>query len=321
MAIGTGLSAQLMVKAESTYGTPITPDRAYEIMTEGIATNFGRYYSAGLGRGAFHRVDRMKAFPLGAEGSVEMDVLNKNFGLLFEHAIGQNTVTGTTVRTHTIIPSTNGLAGKSLTVQVGKPGVGGVVRPFTYEGGKVKTWELKCDVLQALKLNLDFDFENVLTATSLATPSYVASQEPYIFTEGAVTIDGTTVYTKSMSVRGDNKLATDRRFLGNTKKEPLQADIVDVTGALDLEWDDFTYYSSALTGAVVPIVITFTLATEVTTGTPFSLTITLPKCEFTEAKPTVGGPGIVPLSLPFKALYDGTNPVVTIAYITTDTAS
>jgi hypothetical protein len=323
MAIGSGLSAQLMMKAESTYGTAVTPDRAFEFSSESITADFGKAVSRALGRGRVDRTDRRKTYIRGHGGDINFDVTNKNFGLIFQHMLGQNTVTGAGAnKTHTCVLDSLAQQGKFATVQIGRPDVGGTVRAFTYEGGKITGWELSCDLDDILKLKTTWDFEAVLTATALATPSWVATQELFIFNEAAVTVGGTTVYAKNFSLTGDSKLATDRRFLGGTKKEPLAGDFTDLMGTLGCEFEDLTHWASAIAGTQQAVVITFTLATVIpTTAVAYSLVITLPKCEFEEVKPVVGGPGIVPLELPFRVLDDGTNAPMTMVYTTSDTAA
>lgn len=325
MAIKTGIAAQLMAKAESAYGTPVTVDRTYEFVSEGVKNDIFKIDGKQMGQGRFLKNDRVKTVLRGASGPIEFIVLNKNFGLLLEHAIGQNTVSGGAAdKTHTIIPDAAALQGKSLTVQVGRPDVGGTVRAFTYEGGKITEWELKCAVDNALRFIATFDFENVLTATALASASYVATQEMFVFTEGALTIGGTTTFVKEASIKGNNGLVTDRRGLTNTKKEPLARGMGGdyLTGNLVCEFEDLTAYAAWLAGTQAQLVLTFTLATVIpTTSTVYSLTITIPKIEYVGDTPNVADEGIVMQARPFRALYDGSNSIITIAILTSDTVS
>lgn len=323
MAIGSGLSAQMMMKAESTYNTGVTVDRPYEFNSETFTTRMLRNVSRGIGRGTVDRTDRRKAYSNGAEGSIEYDVMNKGFGLHFQHALGQNTVSGAGAdRTHTCVLDSLALQGKFATVQIGKPDVGGTVRPFTYTGGKIQSWELKSEVDQSLKWMENWDFAGVTTGTALASPSYVATQEHYIFQEGGVTIGGSTAYVKSFSLRGDRKLDIGRRYIGGTKKEPLAGGYMDLGGKLSMEFESLTNYAAALAGTQQALVFTFALSTVIpTTSTPYSLTVTLAKVEFSEAKPVVSGPGLVMLELPYKVLDDGSNPPISLVYLTSDTAA
>lgn len=323
MAVAGGLGSQLGLKAQVDYDTEIVVDRFFEFNSEGIVPDNGRVYSMGLGRGLTARADRVKAFTRGYAGPINFDVMNKNFGLIFQHMLGENTVSGAgAAKTHTCVVDAAAKVGKYQTVQLVRPGTDNTDRMFTYTGGKIPSWELGCEVDQILKLTADYDFKSGDVNTSKASASYVSTQEPFIFAEGALTVGGSALPTKSFTLRGDSKLATDRRFIGGTKKEPLANDHTDITGSLSGEFVDLTYYSSALAGTQAAMVITFTLATVIpTTATPFSLTITLPAVEFLEAKPTVGGPGLIMLELPFKALNNGTDPIITLAYVTSDTAA
>lgn len=324
MSIKTGIAAQLMGKAESAYGTPVTVDRTWEFVSEALAVDIAKVDGFQMGQGRFLKNDRVKTYIRGAGGPIDFIVLNKNFGLLFEHAIGQNTITGASAdKTHTIIPDAAALQGKSLTIQVGRPDVGGTVRAYTFEGGKITSGEFRCAVDGPLHFIPVFDFENVLTATALATASYVATQEMFIFTEGALTIGGTTTFVKDASVKFNNGFDTGRRGLTNTKREPLAQGIVDyLTGSLSCEFEDLSAYAAWLAGTQAELVLTFTLATVIpTTATPFSFKITIPKIEYTGETPMAGGPQILMQNRPFRALYDGTNPIWTLAYVTSDTAS
>lgn len=322
MSIGSGISAQLGMKAESVYGTPVTVDRFFEFESEAIDIDIAKVDAPLLGGGRFLRNDRVKTFLRGAGGAINFGpVMNKNFGLILQHMLGQNTVTGASAnKTHTCIPDALALQGKSMTLQVGRPDVGGTVRAYTFEGGKIVDWELSCAIDEALKLNTTWDFENVLTATGLASASYVAAQEMFIFTEGSLTVGGASTAVKKLNIKGTNALATDRRVLGGTKKEPLANGIADISGGLECEFEDLTAYAAWLAGTQAQLIATFTLATVIpTTAVPYSLTITIPKIEYSGETPKVGGPDVVMQPRPFRGLYDGTNPTITMVYVTGDT--
>lgn len=324
MAIKSGIAGQLGAKAESTYGTPVTVDRFWEYRRETIADDNVPIYAGQVGLGRFVSSSRVKSNYRGSKGQIELVVLNKNMGLLLEHAIGQNTITGASAnKTHTIIPDAAALQGKSLTLQKGVPGTDGTVRAYTYEGVKITDWELKSAIDQPLVLVLGVDAENVLTNTALATASYVATQEMYVFSEAAVTLGGVAQSVRGFSVKGVNNFNTDRRFLGATKKEPVANGFAGITGNLDVEFEDLTRYAAWKAGTILAnLIITFTLATLIpTTAVPYSFKITLPAIQYRGSTPQVGGPAVVMQPTPFEALYDGTNQPVTIEIVTSDTAS
>jgi hypothetical protein len=312
------------MKAESVYGTPVTVDRFFEFESEAIDIDIAKVDAPLLGGGRFLRTDRVKTFLRGARGSINFGpVMNKNFGLIFQHMLGQDTITGASAnKTHTCQPDALAQQGKFMTVQIGRPDIAGTVQPYTFEGGKILDWELSCAIDEALKLNTTWDFENVLTGTALATASYVATQEMFIFSEGSLTIGGTATKVSKASIKGNSQLMADRRFIGNTKREPLAGGIAEITGTLDAEFEDLTAYAAWLAGTQATLVLTFTLATLIpTTAVPYSLTITCQKIEYSGETPKVGGPDVVKMNRPFRALYDGTNPVIKLEYVTGDTTA
>jgi hypothetical protein len=64
-----------------------------------------------------------------------------------------------------------------------------------------------------------------------------AGLKPFAYHQGSVTIGGTAVSVKKLSVKGKNGLDTDRRFLGTRyRKQPLEAGLHEITGTFDLEW-------------------------------------------------------------------------------------
>lgn len=324
MALPTGVAAQLGIKAESTYGTAVTVDRFYELESESIRTDVVTVRGNHLGTGRFRRSDRRKQVIRGARGPIDMIVMNKGFGLWFQHALGQNTITGDQdAKTHTCIPDTAAKSGKSLTVQVGRPDVGGTVRPFTFEGGKILEWELRCDLDGALHFVPTLDFETVATGTALASASYPSGMEYFIFSEAALTLDGSAVSASNFSMRYNDSLNAERRFLGNVKKEPLAGGIAEVTGAFQCEFEDLTRFNSWVAGDIEgALVVTYELATDIgETSTPYSLTVTIPALAYTGEEPNVGGPETVMQNVPFEALYNGSDPIVTLEYVTSDTAA
>ncbi len=326
MPIGSGISAQLGMKAESTYGTPVVVDRFFELVREGIAADVRKLYGRGLRAGGarFQRADRVKTYTAAVAGDIEIEVPTKNAGLLFQHMLGGSAVAGGGAdKTHTFTPDAAALQGKFLTVQVGRPDIAGTVQPFTYASMKVASWQLAAALDDILKLTLTLDGASVSTATALASVSYPTTDELFVFTEGALTVGGPTVDVRSFNLTGNNGLDTDSRFLGNSKKEPLAAAEAMLEGTLDAEFEDLTKYADWIAGAQAQLVLTFTSPTDIPTSSPlvpFKLTVTIPAIEYTGDEPQVGGPDIVRQNLPFKGLDDGTNPPITIEYVTNDTA-
>lgn len=326
MVIGSGLAGQFGMVAEVTYGTPVVVTRFLEFNNESFKADLAHIESRGIGTGRFLKPSRHKSYIKGAMGSIEFDVMTKGFGLPLKMALGQDTptvVSASSEYLHTIIPESGALTGLMFTAQVGRPDVGGTARAFTYEGGKVTDWEIKAELDGYLKLVLGCDFETVQTGTALATASFATGAEPFDFSEGAVTIGGVTVKVRSFSLKGTNALKTDRRYVGNTKAQPIANGEFTVTGSLAFELEDLTRYAALVAGTeAADLVITFTSPTAIPSGVgAFKIIISLKAFFYTDGMPNIGGPDVIPEVLQFKALDNGTNPVVQILYSTTDTTA
>jgi Phage tail tube protein len=324
----SGFLGQLGVKAEATYNTGVTVDRFFEFNSESIAVEVGRVESTGLRAGTrAMRSDRRVPYIMGASGSVDIDVLSKGFGFWLDQALGTVATTGpaeTTVYTHT--GTVGSLTGKFFTAQVGVPQVGGsTITPKTATGGKVKSFELSCATGEALKFSADLDFANIEHSTSLATASYPESAELLTFVGGSVTVGGTSVAVKKFSVKVDNGLATDRRFLraSATKKEPVEAGVRKIDVELGLDFESTAHQdrilSATAAGAQAAVVLTCAGLTTIGSTLKPTVTVTIPVVMFDGDTPTVGGPDMVEQTVKGVGLYDGTNSPLTIAYKTLDT--
>lgn len=324
MAIGSGLGAQIGVAEESTYGTPVTVTRFLEFNNESVKTELAQVTSMGLGRGRFQRAGRQKTVIKGASGSIEFDLMTKGFGMVLKHCLGgyANTSIAGSERKALITPDANGLAGLSLTTQIGRPSVDGTVRPFTFEGCKVTSWELKNAVDDKLVLIVNLDAETVGTGTSLATATYASGAEIFAFSECAATLNGASIALREFSIKGENGLGTDRRRLGNTKGQPLAAAFATISGSLDFEFEDLARYGKLVAGTEVSnLILTFTTPTVISGGGPALFKITIPLLVFSGESPNASGPEIIREPMTFIAIDDGTNPVITLEQRTTDTAA
>lgn len=326
MALRTGLASQLGMVSESAYGTAVTVTRFYDYLSQNIKTRTWHPEVQGMGSGRFQRSDRVgPPVIIGAAGDTEFEVANKGFGLLLKHMLGANTVAqvGETAEyTHTCIPDANGMAGLSASVQTGVPGVDGTVRAFSFEGGKILNWSINQQLDSLLKFKTTWDFEDVVTSTALASASYAAAREWFHHANLAVTIDATPIYTRSLVINGDNGLGADnRRGAGRLKKEPLPESQMMVTGTLDAEFTDLSMYAALVAGTTMKLVATWTGSTIPEESNPFKIVATIEEFKLTGDPPEVTGTQIVRQPLNFKALSDGTEPLIEVVYHTTDTAA
>lgn len=325
MSLRSGLAGQFGIVAESTFNTGVTVTRFHEFDNEGILPDIRMIDSRGIRAGQrIQRSDRTKTYIAGAAGPASFTLMNKGFGLFMEHAYGSNVVStpaAGTAKLHTITMDADAAYGKSLTVQVGRPGTGGTVHPFTFTGAKVKTFGISCKVDEPVKLTAGFDAAGVTVATALATASYPSAQEMFIFTEGAVLLNAGALAANAWSMDYDPKLNVNRRFIGGTKKEPVAADYADLGGSLGIEFEDLTMYNRLVAGTVVPLNATFTLATLAQAAHPFRFEVDIPAVQMMPAVPMVDGPDIIGYEAPYRILDNGSDPPFTIEYLTTDSAA
>lgn len=312
--LASGLGGQLGLAAESTYGTFVAPTRWFEFNSESLHLERERIESGGIraGRRVLHRwaqgVQRVV-------GDIEMEVGAVGFGIIWSHILGGNVTAGAGPYTHTATPGD--LAGKSLSVQVGRPDIGGVVRPFSYVGCKVASAELAFAVNEYAMLTLSLYGAHEDTAQTLGTASYPATYAPFVFTAGSVSVAGSGFDVKEGSLSIDNGLATDRHFIRTTTperpKEPLESDRRAITGELTADFTDLTAYNRFVNGTEAALVLTFN------SGASSILTVTM-NVRYDGATPNVDGADLLEQSLPFKAV-SGTSDAAAITVVTTNSDS
>lgn len=320
MVIASGIGAQLGFVAESSYGTYVAPTRFLPFERESISLDLGKIRTNGIGLGRFDRTNKVRTYVKGARGRVDFVVENKGFGLLFKHCIGGVSSGNVgSVYTHTFTPDAAALKGLFSTWQIGRPSIDGTSRPMSFVGGKVASWELSANLDEAVKLGVDLDFKGATTAETLASASYASSPYDFTFVDGALTYGGSSKFTKSFRLKMDNGLGLDRRGLGNDKKEPLANGIASIEGELACEWEDLDDYAAAIADTQAALVLTCTSPQIISGSDEFQLIVTLPKIELLKAEAMVDGPSVLQQPTPFKALYDGSNAIISLAYVTSDT--
>ncbi len=324
MAAPHGISAQLGLKTESAYGTPVTVDRFLEFVTESVKSDIDRIESQGIRSGL--RVGRSSRWAPGKQdpnGDLEFELANKGFGLLLRHMMGSiasaqpSAGPDPTVWEHTATPGD--LTDDSFTLQIGRPDTGGTVNPFTYSGVKVKEWEIGCKVDEIGSLKLGVIAKDETTATALATAAYPSGDSLFVFTQGVLTIAGSAFDVMEATIKGNNNLKDDRYYIGAaTRQNPLENDFREYTGELSTEFLSLTAYNRFVNGTEAALTLKFTGAT-ISNAYKYALEITS-NVRFDGETPNVGGPEVVDLTLPFKCLNSGAgdSSALSMVYRTTD---
>lgn len=321
--MGRGLNTQLGTGEEVTYGTPVTVTKFYEINSESLDYQKTVLQSSGLRAGARQLRRRGSVVTRSAGGNITLEVVTVGMGRWFKHCLGGTPTSvqqgGTTAYLQTF---SLGNLPTGLTVQKGVEEATGTVKPFTFHGGKVTSWELACAVGDIVTLSLDMDFEDVDTSTALATASYPTISQ-FDFTQGTLSVEGSEVANVTgATIGGTNNLKTDSFYLGTSglKGEPVDNDFPSIQGSLSAEFvSQAALVDRFLNDTAASLVLTFTGAV-ISGAYNYSLVITVPEVRFTGQLPQVGGPDVVVLDVPFDGHYDGSSAGITIEYTTTDTA-
>lgn len=316
----------LGISEELTYATGVAPARFLEMIDESLVGKYDRIDSAAYraGQRVAHK-DRFQPNPKGADGSLNLEMLDGSFGLLLKHALGVSSV-GTAVGGFTPQTVTVGdLRGKSLTVQVGRTDNAGLLSPFTYEGGKIKSWELTSavDGVLGFKVDLDFAKETIgagAGAYALSVPTYNTTAQLFTFVAGFVQVGGVEFAVHDVSIKGDNGLKTDRWFLRSAggKKEPLEEGMRKYTFDLKGEFEGLAHAtrvaSLLATGAVA------TMSAQWVTPQGGQLTVTIPVARFDEGPTNFSGAKIIEQPLKGIVMWDGTTSPLTLVYKSKDIA-
>lgn len=311
--------------AEGSYNTATAVARFYEFSSESLSGKYSRVEAAGIRAGSrVERTDRWAVNPKGADGDLKFEVLDSGFGLLLQHALGTfsaGTVTGGfTPYTFTM----GNLQGLSTTWQVGRVDTSGALNPFTYTGGKVKTWEISNAVDGVLNMDLGMDFAVEYQGAgagpqAVSTPTYPTGAQLLTFVGGTCTVAGTQFGINNASVKCDNKLDTSRYFINNggVKKEPIENEYRAITWSLKGEFDSMTQVkrvsASTNAGALAAIVLNWI------SPQGGGLSITLPNARF-DTGPVQAGLKTPEVTLSGKGLDDGIAGPISVLYTTKDVA-
>lgn len=340
MALGSGLSAQLGIGEESTYGTAVSRTRFLEFNSESLALEKNIVQGGGLrasGSG-YQRASRRAYTTRSVTGDIELDVATRGMGLLFKHMLGTSASAVISGSSYQQVHTPGALTGKSLTVQVGRPNAGGTVVPFTYTGVKFTDWELSCAVGEILTLSLTVDGEDVTTATGLDTATYT-SAEVFHFAQGALVLGGTVATASGVAsltggttvaevtgatISGTNPMKTDRFFFGasGVKAEPIENDWRTVTGSLDAEFvNAATIYDLHAADTETALRLTFTGPTAISGGNYPTLEVLIPSIRFDTGAPSVDGPDVLDFSADFTGLQNAAgDATIQLRYVTADTS-
>ena len=325
------LDTAFHIGAESVYGTFLSLTRSYEAKSDPWKRKQSYLESVGFRAGLQAvRSDRRQAINMGAEGSIELDLMNIGMGLLLRDAFGLTTgptlVSGTT--RDTVFSTTKDGPSTSFSAQMIRPFVDGSSQPFTYKGCVVTGWELNAEAADGengfLRWKEDIDSQTEDTSVGAGTAVYPASQVPFNWTMVSTsTVGGTPIDFKKLAVKADYKANTDRRFLktGGLRKQPRIGGVPEYTGELEAEFASLAEYTRFVTGAVVAGQWVWTGAQiDSSPQTFFTATLDIAALQYTGDAPAASLTELPKQPLPFAILDNGSLPAVKLTLRSSDAA-
>jgi hypothetical protein len=292
----SGILGQIGWKSEASWNTLAVPDTFAALLSEEITNDGGEVIqSNGIRAGRRIRNAHKRGAPL-IGGTVSQELGNADIADLLLHIFGAVSTTGAAAPyTHTY--TVGNLNDKSLTTQVGRPSIDGVVHARTFGGVKIPSAEITAAASENAQLNATVSAASETGAEALAAASYTAAWEPFVYTEGAVTIGGTAVTVDSFSISIENALRTDRKAIGSpTITKQLGNGLRDITISLEMDFESLEMYNHFLNDDALTLVLALDNGTD-------SFTVTA-KGYLSGSSPTLSGPEILKQPVEFVAESD-----------------
>jgi len=241
----------------------------------------------------------------GGDISVEVQPTDE-IGTLIKHAMGRVVNAGPSgtdsYYVHDIYPSGSLPAG--LKFEVDRD-----TKYFRYKGCKINELTLECAVNEPLSATFSILGYDEVTSSQGTAVTGLSTLNPLTFDEGALTIDGTSQEVSGFSLTINNNLKEDKGQLGSRYRAAIpRSGFRDVTGTLNMEFDDFTIYNLYTGGTEASLALKFTSDDTISGNDNYKLNIECPRIVFTGETPVVDGPDIVYHDMPFTAFAtDGAN--------------
>jgi hypothetical protein len=215
----------------------------------------------------------------------------------FKDLFGSDTITspGALSRLHTFALADD-LPSPGVSLEINK----GDLQTHVFSDMKVRraSFSIRANAL----LQCEFEYIGrieTLVSTSVAT---YAALLPIASAHLVVLVEGVSMGINSLDLSIDNQLSGEDRpdAAGRDIKEPERMAVRVVEGTMELDYTSITHYNRFKLGQDTSIVATWT-GSLIETGQSFGLSFTLPRVRFTGKTPPAAQPGVLPLSLPFRA--------------------
>jgi len=309
MATGLGHKATIGFGTESTYGTFAVATNWVELNAggDGLTVTEERLHSASV-YGLSQRLATMGQGAITVGGDISFDMRYGGAEILLRAAMGtvESTQMGGTdsneyKHVFKINDTLTATEKAFLSISMDKDVTG-----FRASGVMINTMDLAISNTGFLTCTLGLIGKDIGTGT--VESASLGTEPLVVFSEGALTYGGSSVPVTAASIHLDNKLSTDRRFIGSRYiSQPLRTGKLEVTGSFTCEFDGTGEYKDFRDAQERALELKFT-GTAINDGGTESWTfdIDCANIRLTGGMPVVDNEGVIHLEAPFKAYSSGT---------------
>lgn len=319
----TQQDASVGFKKESVFGTAVVVDKFVEFTAEEFnwSPTFANGGGMRVGR-VVNAADRRVLVKEETTGAVELELVTKGMGALFEGALGTatSTIIAGAAYQQVITPTTADFL-PSYTFQVGLPYIGNTVAsPQTYNGVVCSGFELTASNGGIPSVKFNYMGKAMETSTALATPAYPATNELYSFIHGAVKVGAAAVVAPTSTALGtggtsvanvrefsltwDNGLDSNGFNFGSvgqrTRKSALG--LRSGSGSLTVEYDSNTLRDAWKSQTDLSLVLTFQSTVLISGSSYPTFQITIPNIRLNGDMPKPSAGDVATLAIPFDVL-------------------
>lgn len=339
--MSTALDDFVAMKPETTYGTAVTPDRAYPWVdgTEGDWQPQIRQGAGIFGGGGRTAVRASRAFLASGRGvvTVKSELESRAGGVLFEAALGVSTVSAVTGGSVQIFhDGVTNLVLPSRTIQLAKVLNDGSRRIETFRGCTAMKTTIEQPFNGIPTIEVEFDALGFTTATGAIVPSYATTSNLYDAMHATIGYGGTLTAPTGTTVASGLTAVTNWRswkleldqagnddgwvLNGGVRSQPkVGMPTLKLTG--EVEFNDTVLPDAYAAGTKNPWYCVWTHPTELVGVVPALMQLVLPSVMVTKGNPQVKS-GEAPRTYPveFDVKNDGTNRDLYVVQRTQDTA-
>ena len=331
------LDSSIGFKAETTYGTAVTVDKFLEFTSESLDFKKTVKQGEGLRVGRRVPVSARRVVPeVSPEGDIEVQLLTKGQGALWQAALGAGTSTMVETGCYQQVFS---LADDSpfYTVQKGLPSVAAdgavTVRALTFKGMQVDSWEFDQKRSDIPTLKTSWIGKDVDDTIAYAAPSYVTGANVWSFASAALyngtytaptttalgTASTAIAQCTDVTISCKNNLANDRYVVGGAgRRLRATTGLREITGKMTVEFNDLAWTDAVLADSALTLVITYLGAT-LGAASKETLQVCIPCLKIDSELPKSNAGKIITQGLSFAVLDNLTNPPIQVVVRTAET--